>query len=85
MAATQRPLRDVALAEGSGPQAWESIPSWFVFPELDRNIPVVVHRFMAERAHAREVVEIEGASHGFSVSHPDEVANVILAAAKHVE
>ena len=25
-------------------------------------------------AHAREVMEIEGASHGFAVPHPDEVA-----------
>src|SRR5215210_8846568 len=32
MAATQRPLRDVALNEGSGAPAWKSIPSWFVFP-----------------------------------------------------
>jgi pimeloyl-ACP methyl ester carboxylesterase len=50
MAATQRPVRDVALNEASGPPAWKSIPSWFVFGELDKNIPVAAHRFMAERA-----------------------------------
>jgi pimeloyl-ACP methyl ester carboxylesterase len=81
MAATQRPFRDVALNERSGPPAWESIPSWFVIPEHDRNIPSAVHRFMAERAEAREVVGIEGASHAVVVSHPDEVAGVILGAA----
>jgi pimeloyl-ACP methyl ester carboxylesterase len=85
MAATQRPLRDVALNEGSGAPAWKSIPSWFVFPELDKNIPVAVHRFMAERAQAHEVVEIEGASHAFTVSHPDEVADVILHAVRKFE
>ena len=85
MAVGQRPLRDVALNEASGPPAWRSIPSWFVFGELDKNIPVVSHRFMAERAGAREVVEIEGASHAVGVSHPDEVADVILRAAKAVE
>ena len=85
MAATQRPLRDVALNEGSGAPAGKSIPSWFVFPELDKNIPVAVHRFMAERAQAHEVVEIEGASHAFTVSHPDEVADVILHAVRKFE
>src|SRR5215208_2353082 len=50
MAVGQRPVRDVALNEGSGPPAWKSIPSWFVFGELDKNIPVAAHRFMAERA-----------------------------------
>ena len=85
MAVGQRPLRDVAVNEASGPPAWKSLPSWFVFGELDRNIPVAAHRFMAERAEAREVVEIEGASHAVGVSHPDEVADMILRALKEVE
>ena len=85
MAVGQRPVRDVALNEGSGPPAWKSIPSWFVFGELDKNIPVAAHRFMAERAQAREVVEIEGASHAVGVSHPEEVSDVILRALKDVE
>ena len=85
MAVGQRPLRDVAVNGASGPPAWKSIPSWFVFGELDRNIPAASHRFMAERAGAREVVEIEGASHAVGVSHPEEVADMILRAAKGVE
>ena len=84
-AVTQRPLRDVAQNEGAGPPAWKSIPSWFVFGELDKNIPVAAHRFMAERAGAREVVEIEGASHVVGVSHPEEVGVMILRALKAVE
>ena len=85
MAVGQRPLRDVALNEASGSPAWKSVPSWFVFGELDKNIPAAVHRFMAERAGAREIVEIAGASHAVGVSHPEEVADVILRAAKGVE
>jgi pimeloyl-ACP methyl ester carboxylesterase len=85
MAVEQRPLRDVAVNEASGSPAWKSVPSWFVFGELDKNIPAAVHRFMAERAGAREVVEIEGASHALGVSHPEEVADIILRAAKDVE
>jgi pimeloyl-ACP methyl ester carboxylesterase len=85
MAVGQRPVRDVALNEGSGAPAWKSMPSWFVFGELDKNIPLEAHRFMAERAGAREVVQIEGASHAVGVSHPEEVADVILRAIKAVE
>jgi len=85
MAVGQRPLRDVAANEASGPPAWKSIPSWFVFGELDKNIPVAAHRFMAERAGAREVMEIEGASHAVGVSHPEEVTDVILRALKDIE
>ncbi|HEX5699903.1 MAG TPA: alpha/beta hydrolase [Rubrobacter sp.] len=85
MAVGQRPGRDVALNDASGPPAWKSIPSWFVFGELDKNIPAALHRFMAERAGAREVVEIEGASHAVGVSHPEEVADIILRAVKDVE
>jgi pimeloyl-ACP methyl ester carboxylesterase len=84
-AATQRPVRDVALSEPSGPPAWKAIPSWFVFPGRDRNVPVAVHRFMAERAGARETVEIRGASHSVHVSRPEAVARVILRAARSSE
>ena len=80
-AATQRPLRDTALNEGSGVPAWKDIPAWFVIPELDYNIPPAAQRFMAERAQAREVMEIAGASHSVPVSHADEVADVIIRAA----
>lgn len=85
MAATQRPLRDVALNEGSGPPAWRSVPAWFVFGEGDKNIPVAALRFMAERAAARKTVEVPNASHALSASYPGEVADVILAAAAYVE
>ena len=85
MAVGQRPLRDVAVNGASGSPAWKSVPSWFVFGELDKNIPAAAHRFMGERAGARETVEIEGASHAVGVSHPDEVADIILRAARDVE
>ena len=85
MAATQRPLRDIALNEGSGTPAWRDAPSWFVIPGLDKNIPPEAQRFMADRAGAREVLEIEDASHAVPASRADEVADVIFAATAHVE
>jgi len=82
MAATQRPATEKALTGGlpTDAPAWKSIPSWFVFGELDLIIPAALHRFMADRAGAKGTLEVAGASHALMVSNPDAVANVILAA-----
>ncbi|MFI0353300.1 hypothetical protein [Actinomadura sp. 9N407] len=55
-----------------------------VYPELDYNIPLAAHRFMAERAGSRESVELSGASHAIPASEPEAVAAVIIAAAKTI-
>ncbi|WP_028476963.1 alpha/beta fold hydrolase [Nocardia sp. CNY236] len=83
-AVTQRPLNDRALNGTSGAPNWKNLPSWFVFPEADLNIPVAAHRFMAERAGARDTVEISGASHALPASQPQAVAEIILTAADSV-
>jgi pimeloyl-ACP methyl ester carboxylesterase len=81
MAVSQRPVTEAALFEPLGGAAlWQSVPSWFVFGELDRNIPAGAHHIMAERAGARRTAEIPGASHVVGVSHPTEVADTVLAA-----
>lgn len=80
MAATQRPATETALTDGLPTQtpAWRTIPSWFVFSDQDRNIPVALHRFMEERASAKGTREVAGASHALSASNPDVVAASIL-------
>jgi pimeloyl-ACP methyl ester carboxylesterase len=79
-AVTQRPLSDRALNGKSVEPSWKGLPSWFIYPELDLNIPLETHRFMAERAKAKATVEIAGASHALPASQPDAVADVILQA-----
>jgi len=82
LAATQRPVTQEALTEPSGDRPlWREVPSRFVIGEEDRNIPAALQRFMAERAGARRVVQIPGASHAVAVSHPGATAEVIRAAA----
>ncbi|WP_436535490.1 alpha/beta fold hydrolase [Actinoplanes sp. HUAS TT8] len=83
-AATQRPLNTTALNEGSGEPAWKNLPSWFVYPELDLNIPLEAHRFMAERAGARAAVELSGASHAIPASQPAAVVESIVQAAASI-
>lgn len=77
MAVTQRPINEAAFHERSGAPAWKSLPSWFVFGSLDKNIPAAAHAFMAERAGATGIVRIDGASHVVMVSHPDAVVRLI--------
>lgn len=86
MASTQRPVTERALGEGlpSPTASWSQRPSWFVYGDADKNIPAALQRFMAERAGAREVREVAGASHAIAVSQPDEVAATILAAVESV-
>ncbi len=81
MAAGQRPITEAALNEASTSGAWKTVPSWFVYGSADRNIPPSASAFMAQRAHARETVAIEGGSHVVMVSHPDTVTTVIKNAA----
>ncbi len=82
MAVTQRPVTEAALFEPSGDRPlWRSVPSWFLFGELDRNIPAGAHRIMAERASARRTVEIAGASHVVGISHAGDTARITLEAA----
>jgi len=82
MAITQRPVAEAALGEGSGDAPlWKTVPSWFVFGELDFNIPAGAHRHMAHRAGAKRSIEIAGASHVVGISHPEQTAELILEAA----
>jgi pimeloyl-ACP methyl ester carboxylesterase len=82
MAATQRPVTQEALHEPAGERPlWRELPSWFMFGAEDRNIPVALHRFMAERAGARKAICIPDGSHAVPVSYPEATAQLILEAA----
>ncbi len=81
MAATQRPITEAALNESGGTPAWKTIPSWFLYGSLDKNIPPAVHAFMAKRAGAKRAVEVKGASHVVMISHPDALVQLIDEAA----
>ena len=77
IAVGQRPFTDRALNEKSGEPAWKTIPSRFIYGELDKNIPAAAHAFMAKRAGSVETVEVKGSSHVVMLSHPDAVLQLI--------
>ena len=80
-AISQRPLAGVALTEAAPTPAWRSRPAWAVLPTADRCIDPGVHRFSYERMGAT-VTEIPGASHVVMISHPKEVAEVVMTAVR---
>jgi pimeloyl-ACP methyl ester carboxylesterase len=81
MAATQRPVTELALTEPAGKPAWHTVPSWAIYGTADKNIPAVAMKFMAQRAKAKKIVEVPDASHVVMTSHPDKVAALIVEAA----
>ena len=82
MAATQRPVSELAFTEPSGPPAWKALPSWAVVATGDKAAGTDVIRSQAERAGAT-ITEVEG-SHVIMISRPDVIADVIKTAAAAV-
>jgi pimeloyl-ACP methyl ester carboxylesterase len=80
MAAVQKPLSLSIFGEKATQAAWKSKPSWYLLSENDRIINPDLQRFMAERIGAKKVVSIPS-DHASLVSHPAEVAQLIMDAA----
>jgi len=78
MAAVQRPLSMKSFTAKSGPPAWKHIRSWYLVSSNDQMIPPQAEEFMAKRMGA--TVSSVPASHASMISHPKEVAGMIVAA-----
>jgi pimeloyl-ACP methyl ester carboxylesterase len=78
MAATQRPVAELAFSEKNGAPAWKDLPSWAVVATGDTAAGADVTRSMAERAGAK-ITEADG-SHVIMVSQPQVVTDVIMEA-----
>jgi pimeloyl-ACP methyl ester carboxylesterase len=78
MAATQRPIAELAFSEPSGVPAWKTLPAWAVVATADKAAGSDVTRSMAQRAGAT-ITEIEG-SHVIMISQPQAITDVILSA-----
>jgi pimeloyl-ACP methyl ester carboxylesterase len=78
LAATQRPVSELAFSEPCGPPAWKRLPSWAVVATGDKAAGTDVIRAEAERAGA-DITEVEG-SHVIMISKPQIVTEVIKAA-----
>jgi pimeloyl-ACP methyl ester carboxylesterase len=79
LAATQKPPAKTIFEQSVNSAAWKTIPSWYLVSQEDRSINPELERFMAKRIRAK-TTEIK-ASHVAYISHPKEVANLIIEAA----
>jgi pimeloyl-ACP methyl ester carboxylesterase len=77
--AVQEPTSASLFGERTTAAAWHTKPSFYAVSKLDQTINPELERFLAKRMNAT-TVEVE-AGHLSLVSHPKEVANLILAAA----
>ena len=79
VAAAQKPYSKSILAEKSGPPAWKQLPTWYQISENDHAIPPAAERMFAKQINATTISL--PSSHASPLSHPNEVAQLILDAA----
>jgi pimeloyl-ACP methyl ester carboxylesterase len=77
--AVQQPFQKVLLTAKTTQAAWRSKPSFYAVSTEDRTINPDLERFMAKRMGAK-TIELK-ASHLSLISHPDEITQLIEAAA----
>ena len=80
MAISQVPVAASILETKAAPPAWKLLPSWFLISTNDQIIHPDAERRMAQRLKAttRELLS----DHASPISHPDVVAELILAAVR---
>ena len=83
MFAVQQALAASTLEDVMGVPAWKSLPTWFLVADGDQAIPPDAERQFAARMGAT-TVEVP-TNHVAMVSHPDEVVQLIQAAAQAVQ
>jgi pimeloyl-ACP methyl ester carboxylesterase len=81
--AVQQPLAAAALQDVMGVPAWNSHQCWYLVASDDQAIPPEAERQFAKRMGATTIEVPSG--HLAMISHPDEVAQLIEAAAKSVQ
>ena len=80
LAAVERPIATQSFTDKVTQAAWRTKPSWFQISANDNAQCAEVQRFMAKRMGAT-TIELS-ASHASPLSHPDEVAKLIMDSAE---
>ena len=80
MVVAQKPFNASIFGEKSGPPAWKQLPTWYQLSGNDHSIPPNAERMFAKQINATTISL--PSSHVSPVSHPNEVAQLILNATK---
>jgi pimeloyl-ACP methyl ester carboxylesterase len=77
LAVVQKPRNISGIVnEKSGPPAWKQVPTWYQVSENDRAIPPALEHMFAKQINATSISL--ASSHASLVSHPNEIAQLIL-------
>lgn len=82
LCAVQGPIADGLFASRTTAAAWRTRPTWYAVSRLDETTTPDLERFLAQRMGAT-TIEIES-GHLSMISHPEEIAGLILDAVAHV-
>ncbi|MGB8938478.1 MAG: alpha/beta hydrolase [Candidatus Nitrosopolaris sp.] len=83
LAVVQKPANLSGIAnKKSGPPPWKQLPTWYQVSENDRAIPPDVERIFAKQMDATTISL--HSSHASLISHPNEIAQLILNATKAI-
>lgn len=77
--AVQGRISDTLFASKTTQAAWKTKPTWYAVSKNDRTTSPALERFLAKRMNAT-TVELDS-SHVSLISHPRQIADMILAAA----
>lgn len=81
LSAVQGRISDTLFASRTTQAAWRSKPTWYAVSTNDRTTSPELERFLAARMKAK-TIEV-ASSHVSMLSHPDEIAGLILEAANN--
>lgn len=81
LSAVQGRISDTLFASRTTQAAWRSKPTWYAVSTNDRTTSPELERFLAARMKAK-TIEL-ASSHVSMLSHPDEIAGLILEAANN--
>jgi pimeloyl-ACP methyl ester carboxylesterase len=79
--AVQGRIADTLFASMTTAAAWRLKPSWYAVSKHDRTTSPELERFLANRMRAT-TIEVD-AGHLSLITHPQEIADLILSAARH--
>ena len=80
MVVAQKPFNASTFVEKSGPPAWKQLPTWYQISESDLMIPPAAQHNFAKQMNATTISI--NASHSSYISHPDDIAKLIIDAVK---
>lgn len=83
MATAQKPIAGKCFEDPATNAGWKNLPVWYQISEQDHMIPPETQKFMAERMKAATISL--PSSHASLVSHHQQVADLILTAAKKLD